>query len=321
MTKILLSFCIPTYNRPERIDLFLQQFTSVKSDEIEILIGDDNPISNKTEQIIKKYDDSRIIFFRNNSNFGLDANLLKIIHRANGEYVFINMDDDDIEFSEIPWILEKIKKHDNVTQIRGSIGNKRINDDDVYYKFDDVILKKGTESLLKLAFSFAHGSGIILKKKSIDLNKAKKFIGSLFLQEHLMTQAMLKGDTLLTSKNLANVGEIIYDSEHPTLFKKRKHAHPVGGVVITRFRIHTILDLLEGELRKKLLKREIENLYFWLFRTLFNPFKYFDSIKAFFEGIFIVLTIRKVRSSLRFWLILIRELFFKIVKSPRFRRR
>ncbi len=320
MTKILLSFCIPTYNRPKRIDLFLQQFTSLESDEIEIVIGDDNPNSNKTEQIIEKYDDSRIIYFKNNLNYGLDANMLKIIHRAKGEYVFLNMDDDDIAFSQVTWVLGIIKKYDNITQIRGSIGNRRINDDDVYYKFDDVILKKGTESLLKLAFLFAHGSGIILKKNSIDLNKAKKRVGSLFLQEHLMTQAMLKGETLLTSKNLAYVGEVIYDSEHPALFKKRKHAHPVGGVAITRFRIHTILDLLEGEIREKLFKKEIENLYFWLFRTLFNPFKYFESIKAFLEGIVIVLTIKKVRSSLRFWLILIRELFFKIVKSPRFRR-
>ncbi|MEE9379278.1 MAG: hypothetical protein V3V33_14740 [Candidatus Lokiarchaeia archaeon] len=142
-----------------------------------------------------------------------------------------------------------------------------------------------------------------------------------------MTQAMLKGDILLTSKKLAYIGEVIYDSEHPALFKKRKHSHPVGGVVITKFRIHSILDLLEGELRRKLFKREIENLYFWLFKTLFNPFKYFESIKAFLEAIIIILTIKKVRSSLRFWLILIRELlfkivklFFKIVKLPRFKK-
>ena len=37
--------------------------------------------------------------------------MLKTIKRATGEFVFILMDEDDIETEVIPWILDQIKKN------------------------------------------------------------------------------------------------------------------------------------------------------------------------------------------------------------------
>ncbi|MEE9379279.1 MAG: glycosyltransferase [Candidatus Lokiarchaeia archaeon] len=155
MTKILLSFCIPTYNRPERIDFFLNQFISTNSNEIELIIGNDNPLCFKTKKTVEKYNDPRIQYFKNKNNLGLDGNLIKIIHKAKGEYVFINMDDDDIEMNEIPWILEIIKNNKNLAQIRGSIGMRKTNEIYGYYGFENKRLKQGIESISEMAFSFA----------------------------------------------------------------------------------------------------------------------------------------------------------------------
>ncbi len=55
MNKILVSICLPTYNRPDKVCSFIENISSFKSDKIELLIGDDNPSSLETQNIIKKY--------------------------------------------------------------------------------------------------------------------------------------------------------------------------------------------------------------------------------------------------------------------------
>ena len=81
MSKVLLSFCIPTYNRPERIYKILKQLVNLKTNEIEIVIGDDNPSSKKTEEVVNKFIDSRISYFRNKENLGMDGNLLMVVKK------------------------------------------------------------------------------------------------------------------------------------------------------------------------------------------------------------------------------------------------
>ena len=89
MPNILLSFCIPTYDRPERMMNLIEQITSFETDEIEIIIGDDNPLSNRTQDVVRRFTDSRINYFRNITNLGMDLNLIKTIYKASGEFIFI----------------------------------------------------------------------------------------------------------------------------------------------------------------------------------------------------------------------------------------
>ncbi len=44
MSKVLLSFCLPSYNRPERINNIINQIITSQSNEIEIIVRDNNPI-------------------------------------------------------------------------------------------------------------------------------------------------------------------------------------------------------------------------------------------------------------------------------------
>ncbi len=313
MPKVLLSFCIPTYNRPERVSNIINQILPFQSKEIEIVIGDDNPSNDRTQEVLKKIKDPRINYYRNKKNLGFDGNLLKTIKRANGEFVFLLMDDDDIEIKNIHWILKKIKENKNLAQLCGSIGDKRSGYNKIYFKFENKILHRGSESLKELLFYYPHGSGIVLRKSVLDFNKATKYIGFLYLQEALVAQAMIAGNTLCTSKIFAYIGEHEYKSEQP-LFKGKPYGHPLSRLNQTKFKIKIIYDVTKKmkNIRNDLLNEQKRHIYYTLNYTLTK------SLKDFLEMFNIVINIKEISKSPRFWLNLIYSIFSRFFKYSKF---
>jgi len=316
MPDVLLSFCIPTYNRPRRIHLIIQQIISFLNAEIEIIISDDNPLSDETQKVVTKFKDPRIKYFRNNINLGYDSNVLITIKRATGKFIFILMDEDDIEMEVIPWILDKIRTEKNLAQLRGTIGDNRSNKKKPYYKLEEKILGRGSAHLNEFLNLSIHTSGIILRKKALDLNKAKKYIGFLYIQQVLVCQAIMNGNTICTSKTFAYLGNKIYKSDQP-LIRKRKYDHPIISLMIIQKRIQIIFDItkrtkIDKRIRKNFINRETPNIYFCLFDALFyDSFKLVKSSKNFLEGIYIILTTKKISRSFKFWVNLVKFFFLR----------
>ena len=366
MSNTLLSFCIPTYNRPERISAIIKHIISFQSDEIEVVISDDNPLSNITQETVKKFEDPRVKYYRNKINLGFDGNMLKTIMRAKGEYVFINMDEDDVELDTIPWILKKIKENKNLTHLCGSIGDKRprykgdfdkdlrvtkaiprkfedilnqryifrtfYSQSDIRIPFKDKFYKCGPESLKELIFHYSHGSGIVLKKNVLNLNQAKKYIGFLFMQQALIAQALIAGDSLSSSKIFAYFGKTQYNSDQP-LFKGKPFYFAIGSILNTKYKIQIIHDITKEikksrKLKKFLINRQKDDIYIYLLRLLtskntrnfffissdfefkemfLNIIPLLKSLKSFIEGLSIALTIKGAKSPF-FW--------FHFIKKP-----
>lgn len=94
----LVSVVMPVYNGekylPEAIDSILKQtFT-----DFELLLINDASTDN-SEKIINSYNDSRIIYIKNEQNLGLIKTLNKGLDLAKGEYI-ARMDQDDISSHE-----------------------------------------------------------------------------------------------------------------------------------------------------------------------------------------------------------------------------
>lgn len=109
-SKIVLSICIPTYNRGEYLKLslsiLLSQIKAYKS-AIEILISD-NCSSDNTSSVVHEFiekSDFLIKYNRNDRNIGADKNFKWCIDNANGEYVYVMGDDDIISPNFIDIIL------------------------------------------------------------------------------------------------------------------------------------------------------------------------------------------------------------------------
>ncbi|WP_373229942.1 glycosyltransferase [Cohnella sp.] len=90
-----VSILIPTYNRPEWLELALNSAINQTYRHLEIIVCDDS-MNEETERMIQPYleVDSRIRYVKNERNLGQFENDLKLYSLASGEYINYLMDDD-----------------------------------------------------------------------------------------------------------------------------------------------------------------------------------------------------------------------------------
>ena len=106
---MILSICIPTYNRVNQLDNCLNSILISKKNvdnfNFEICVSDNNS-EGDTESIIKKYNkELKIKYNRNEKNFGFAINGIKSISMAEGEFSWMIGNDDLI----LPKTLSKLK--------------------------------------------------------------------------------------------------------------------------------------------------------------------------------------------------------------------
>lgn len=114
MSEPEASVLMPVYNGApylrEAIDSILSQtFTNFEL----ILLNDASP--DDSEVIIKTYTDSRIRYYRNQTNLGISESRNKLMDLARGKYLII-MDDDDISFPvRLERQIEFMNSHSDIT--------------------------------------------------------------------------------------------------------------------------------------------------------------------------------------------------------------
>lgn len=97
-----VSICVPTYNSASYIENTLESILNQTYKNIEIVIVD-NASTDKTMEILKKYNDSRIFVHRNPVNIVAEDNFNQCIELAKGEFMAIYHSDDVYE----PTMVEK----------------------------------------------------------------------------------------------------------------------------------------------------------------------------------------------------------------------
>jgi len=112
----LITIVIPTYKRGPLIletlkSIFRQKEVDFKWNILIIDNEDYEGIPNNTEKIVKKLDDKRILYYRNEKNLGPGGNYNRGIELANGEYVALLHDDDLIINTYLQRIGKRIKRY------------------------------------------------------------------------------------------------------------------------------------------------------------------------------------------------------------------
>lgn len=114
--NILLSICIPTYNRGEKAFKNISQMLESEFDnEIEFVIsnnGSDNETKHYYDKI-KNIKDKRVIYSEFETNQGVSINCCKVASMANGKFFVLVSDEDSIKIDKIHEVLEIIKKQGN----------------------------------------------------------------------------------------------------------------------------------------------------------------------------------------------------------------
>jgi glycosyltransferase involved in cell wall biosynthesis len=100
--KPKVSVILPTYNRAHLIDRAIRSVLSQTYQDFELIVIDDGS-TDKTEEVVKSFNDSRIRYFQQNVNKGPAAARNIGIKAANGEYIAFQDSDDE-------WLPEKLEK-------------------------------------------------------------------------------------------------------------------------------------------------------------------------------------------------------------------
>ena len=121
---MLLSICIPTYNRSKKVRELLKylEYEIEKIEDLkfkfEIIVGDNS--SDKLTQDIcintKLYKQNSLKYIKNEDNIGLIGNVLNLASKSNGEYVWI-MGDDDIYYDNILFLIKESILEDDYSYI------------------------------------------------------------------------------------------------------------------------------------------------------------------------------------------------------------
>ena len=116
MKEILLSICIPTFNRSEYLILTIESIVNqrifINTNMVEIIIGDNNSTDGTEKKVIeyiKRYN-NKIKYFKNKNNIA-DKNYELVISKASGLYIKLNNDTLIHEESSLEFLINNINKY------------------------------------------------------------------------------------------------------------------------------------------------------------------------------------------------------------------
>jgi glycosyltransferase involved in cell wall biosynthesis len=115
----LVSVGIPAYNKPEGLQKTLEQITRQTYKNLEIIVSDDGSNGRENETVVRGFQqsDSRIRFFRHDTNKGQIANYTFVLEQSAGEFFMLAADDDIFELSYIEECLDVMKQRDDVVAV------------------------------------------------------------------------------------------------------------------------------------------------------------------------------------------------------------
>ncbi len=196
---MILSVCIPSYNRPEELRRLLDSIDTKKyTNEIEIIIQEDKaPKRAEVRSTVDKYiteNESLVVrYYENEENCGYDKNLRTLPKRAQGEYVMYMGDDDMFIPGMLDEYIDHLKKYEPGYVLRryktihkdGSVEEYR-------YSKGDVFFEPGEDAYIELFRRSLFISGFTFKKSLFSDYDCDVFDGTLLFQLYIQATICLE---------------------------------------------------------------------------------------------------------------------------------
>lgn len=103
--SFLLSICIPTYNRKDRVVKTVQSLLLADIAELEVCVLD-NGSEDGTYEALCNFQDRRFRLIRNDTNIGQFQNHYKALFTGTGKYIVVMMDRDEIHIDKLKILLK-----------------------------------------------------------------------------------------------------------------------------------------------------------------------------------------------------------------------
>lgn len=183
---ILLSLCLPTYNRARCLREQFKRILAISPEDrksIEIIVSD-NCSTDDTPNVVQEYRNQiPFTYLRNQQNLGADRNFLQCLHNARGKYVWLLGDDDFLQTEYLSELLNQLETHDfGLVHIR--VKGK---DSKKFHVYDSV-----GEFLCQIAVQITFMSSNIVNASLISQVSLEKYFDTYLLQVPLYLQSAIK---------------------------------------------------------------------------------------------------------------------------------
>ncbi|MCE9584818.1 MAG: glycosyltransferase [Planctomycetes bacterium] len=226
---MLISICIPQYNRSEYLCRVLESIRDQDHRDIEIVVSDDRSKDNTAQVIpplldeIKAKTGIRTRYIQQEKNLGYDGNVRAALSGASGDYLFLLGNDDALagpqSLSRLAALIAKLNEPDVLFcnpcdfSDRGQVHRRAKR---------TALLGKGPEVAMRVFRCFSFFSGIILKRTAFAPQDTSRYDGSIYIQIYLATRIIAAGgmlasiDEALVAKDVT-IGERPADTYRDTL--------------------------------------------------------------------------------------------------------
>ena len=111
MPDIILSICIPTYNRGRILYENIKNWLKTSNQNFEIIVSD-NCSDDNTLELLNSIDDNRLVILTNEKNMGGFINGNRTLLSGRGKYLMYLTDKDLISMEYFDDIIETLKNND-----------------------------------------------------------------------------------------------------------------------------------------------------------------------------------------------------------------
>jgi glycosyltransferase involved in cell wall biosynthesis len=207
--EILLSICIPTYNRASYLEKCLQSIVQQAGNngQVEVLISDNVSNDNTREvceRFVRQFDNVK--YFVNETNIGADQNIIRVLKIANGKY--LKLLNDYCEFSEggLLKVLEIVTNHASTREVLFFPNGVS------YLKKKEFHYSTGLDGFLKIASFWSSWIGAVgfWKEDFHMVIETYQFKTTNFLQTELLFESvLLKKKAVTYSRSFMVAHEVI----------------------------------------------------------------------------------------------------------------
>ena len=196
---ILISVCIPSFNRAEVLPDLLESILSQNYNDFEIIICEDmSPQRRKIADIISKYNKIKpglIRYFENTKNLGYDANIRNLIEKSNGQYCFFMGNDDLMCDGALRLVAKAIKRYRNVGVLLRSYAafeNSSTNIVQTFRYFNrELFFPAGEKTISTIYRRSVVISGMVINRSAAMKWATKEFDGTLLYQLYLVANILI----------------------------------------------------------------------------------------------------------------------------------
>ncbi|CAH1223764.1 glycosyltransferase [Paenibacillus sp. JJ-223] len=171
-SHILLSICIPSYNRGNRAyENILALMKSYYDEEIEFVLSN-NGTENDTKSSyakIKELEDSRIKYYEFEENQGFAVNCCKVCEMATGKFIMLLSDEDLIDLQSLHLIMKQLdESSDTLALLKPSVSN--------HSQLTDAMKAAGSAALEEFMLTSNYISGFTLNNKLLKQHQGIDYI-------------------------------------------------------------------------------------------------------------------------------------------------